>query len=296
MLDPSLENVAAQGEGPVHCRRRSCADLSGDHGWHFHPQFELTLFTHSTGIRYVGDSVARYNPGDLVLSGPNLPHCWRNETVPGGEEARWLTVQFEPDFLGADFMALPEAGGIRQLFEEARRGLAFCGDAARLAESYLAATAELRGLQAMLKLAELLERLTGCDRAQLASSDYHRENVVDQRLVQRLECVNAYVASRFRGLVSQAEIAESLGLSAVAFSKFMRAATGRTFSEIVKLARINEACRLLAGGGDSITEIALECGYQHTSHFDRQFMELKGMTPSEYRRQMRSLAGPASGK
>ena len=44
--------------------------------WHHHPEFELTLTLNSRGERFIGDHVGSYEPGDLVLVGPNLPHSW----------------------------------------------------------------------------------------------------------------------------------------------------------------------------------------------------------------------------
>ena len=44
--------------------------------WHYHPEFELTLTLNSRGQRYIGDDIANYDDGDLVLLGPNLPHTW----------------------------------------------------------------------------------------------------------------------------------------------------------------------------------------------------------------------------
>lgn len=289
MINPQLEDVPARSEALVSCIHRTFRDLATDHGWHFHPQYELTLFLRSSGVRYVGDSVARYGPGDLVLSGPNLPHCWRNDVVDGGDDAEWLTVQFEADFLGTEFLGLPEAVSIAGLLSEAKLGLAFSTETASVAEPAMRKIARSHGLICFLKLAELLNQLTSCKRKPLAKVHYHRDNVVDLGLVQKLEQVNRYIAAHFRGTVNQAELAGALGLTAVAFSKFMRSATGRSFSEMVKIARINEACRLLASGSDRITDVALDSGYQHTSHFDRHFVELKGMTPSEYRQKMRML-------
>jgi AraC-like DNA-binding protein len=150
----------------------------------------------------------------------------------------------------------------------------------------------LNGMAKLIKLLEVLDRLSRLERRTLITSSYRSRVVVDQRLVDRLARVQRYIEQRFRGIVSQAEIADQLGLSAPAFSKFVRSATGNTFMGLVKLARITEACRLLANGSDRITDVALDCGYQHTSHFDRHFMELKGVSPREYRRKAALLAEP----
>lgn len=99
-----------------------------------------------------------------------------------------------------------------------------------------------------------------------------------------------YIAQHFRGPVSQAALAEHLGMTPQALSKFVRAATGETFVRLLKKARINEAARMLAHGDERITQIALACGYQHSSHFDQHFHQLKHATPSQYRQRVRALS------
>ena len=89
-----------------------------DSPWHFHPEFELTLVTEGSGRRFVGDHIADYEPGDLVLLGPELPHFWHSKTpAKGTERSCSLVVQFLPEFLGTDFFELPELDAIKSLFK-----------------------------------------------------------------------------------------------------------------------------------------------------------------------------------
>jgi hypothetical protein len=46
--------------------------------------------------------------------------------------------------------------------------------------------------------------------------------------------------------------------------------------------------RLLAETDMSITEIALSCGYRNISNFNRQFLDLRQISPREFRCRMRS--------
>lgn len=290
MIEPSFEYVEMQDQSTFRCVHRSCDTFANEHPMHFHPAYELTWIKRSSGTRYVGDSVERYLPDDLVLCGPNLPHCWRDDPCSRGSNApEWIIAQFDPGCFGEGFLLLPEATGLRNMLEDARRGIAFGQLAAAAIDHRFTELVSKTGMARLLGLLEILEQLTHFDRIMLAATDYHVSNDVDQNLVGRLEQVQRYIIDRLTGEVNQSEIAAELGMSASAFSKFFRAATGRTFMSLVKLLRINEACRRLAISNDRITGIALDCGYQHTSHFDQHFHELKGMSPSEYRRRMQML-------
>jgi hypothetical protein len=78
-----------------------------DFSWHFHQEYELTLITICTGTRYVATTVQPYQPGDLVLLGPDLPHTFAYEPVPG-RLAEAVVAQFREDFLGSGFFTLPQ--------------------------------------------------------------------------------------------------------------------------------------------------------------------------------------------
>ena len=45
---------------------------------HFHEEYELNLIINAKGAkRIIGDHMSEINDIELVLIGPNLPHCWK---------------------------------------------------------------------------------------------------------------------------------------------------------------------------------------------------------------------------
>ncbi|GAH37446.1 unnamed protein product, partial [marine sediment metagenome] len=55
------------------------------------------------------------------------------------------------------------------------------------------------------------------------------------------------------------------------------------FVGFVNILRINEVCRTMTESNECITNIAMNCGYNNIANFNRQFLSLKGMNPSQYR-------------
>ncbi len=53
----------------------------------------------------------------------------------------------------------------------------------------------------------------------------------------------------------------------------------------MNILRINEVCRLLMESDEGITDIAMNCGYNNIANFNRQFLALKGMNPTQFREQ-----------
>ena len=88
--------------------------------WHYHPEFELTLTLNSRGQRYVGDSVAAYDDGDLVLLGPNLPHTWCSaERIDGRHPHNALVMWFTEAWADGLTGSLAEMRGVAALLARA---------------------------------------------------------------------------------------------------------------------------------------------------------------------------------
>ena len=90
-----------------------------------------------------------------------------------------------------------------------------------------------------------------------------------------------------------AQLAEELQMSESRFSRFFRKATGNNYTDFVNRVRINRACQLLMDTDRLVTHICYEVGFNNVANFNRRFLESKGMTPSEFRRQADHRFGAA---
>ena len=100
-----------------------------DSPYHFHPEYELTCITKGTGKRYMGSHMEDFVAGDLILLGPNLPHCWKLTNIEQMQnEAGAIVIQFTEDFLGSNFWERPELQDLSKLLKRSVTGIRFDGD------------------------------------------------------------------------------------------------------------------------------------------------------------------------
>lgn len=284
-MNPRFESVLQDAGSSFHLAHFECESFSSDHTWHYHPEYELAWIVRSSGTRLVGNSVRPYQANDLVLLGPGLPHCWHSDDSqePDTRPEVYL-AQFSPTFLGEDFFALPEARSVRQLLKEAVQGLHFGDAVANEVGPMLKRAMTLSGLERIGCLLNILERLAASPRTPLATADHLISHDLSLLTRRRIETVYQYLRENLSGHICQADIAASLSMTPPEFSKFFRAATGQTFVSFINVLRVNEACRLLIGTEINVTRVAMECGYNNLSHFNRQFLRHKGITPSDFRK------------
>lgn len=92
------------------------------------------------------------------------------------------------------------------------------------------------------------------------------------------------IRDRLSETVTLAELAEAVGLSPWHFCRAFSRTAGVTPHRAQMLARLDLARELLTNKCQSITEIALDCGYQSSQAFSRVFRQEMGQTPASFRR------------
>src|SRR3954470_8520219 len=127
---PAAEGTAMNPDLEVVQIRRGESFKACSHGypfhtvrWHFHPEYEIHHVVATTGHYFVGDFIGEFEPGNLVLTGPNLPHNWVSH-VPAGSyiPLRGRVVQFTEAFMADAGRAFPELASCMGVLELSRRG------------------------------------------------------------------------------------------------------------------------------------------------------------------------------
>ena len=80
-------------------------------------------------------------------------------------------------------------------------------------------------------------------------------------------------------------MAGQINLSPTYLSKKFRKVTGVTFKEYVNYIRIKQAVQALLTTDDSITKIAVDCGFNSSNYFKDIFRKINGVSPRAFRKQ-----------
>ena len=111
----------------------------------------------------------------------------------------------------------------------------------------------------------------------------HRPNTVALRswkLRRAIEYVETHLAEPLRSY----HLAKIAGLSKAHFVRTFKTATGVTSHRFVMNRRLNRAVELLSASDESLSDIAIICGFSDQSHFCRVFRRALGVSPGTWRR------------
>ena len=258
--------------------------------WHYHDEYELHLIVASSGKAFVGDYIGTFQPGHLVLTGPRLPHNWISLDLPeGGYAERDLVVQFAHEPIARAAAHIRELEEALPLLARARNGIEFFGLSDQATRHWHKIKAH-HGLARLAAFCEFLSELAAWPDYRLLSQ-VQLQSVDNDAQLNQIDDIVSRITDDLTQQLSAADLAAELNMTESSFSRFFRRATGNTFTDFVNQVRVNRACQLLMESDRLITTICYEVGFHNVANFNRRFLNVKGMTPSEFRRQVDSRFG-----
>jgi AraC-like DNA-binding protein/quercetin dioxygenase-like cupin family protein len=283
---PLFENIRPTFGNSFTVRKFTEEDANGMPYWHCHPEYEIVFISNGRGRRHIADHVSHYFEGDLILLGPNLPHLGFTQETK--EQHVQVVVQMKEDFLGKDFFEIPEMADIRQLFERARSGLSFHGHTRWEVGQILQNMVDLDKFWRMVELLRALQIMADSQEVWPLKINYLSLEVKphDQ---QRMQSVYHFVEQNFQKQFTLDEASQVINMTPPAFCRFFKKLNHKTFIEFVNEFRVAHACSLLSEEHLSIAAVSYESGFNNLSHFNKQFKIVTGVTPTQYRQDLRKV-------
>lgn len=254
--------------------------------WHFHPEYEIMLVLEGTGIRFVGDSIERFQPGDLVFYGTNIPHLYRSDKAYYQKNSRLISqatvVYFKENFLGESFWDLPDITPVKKLFSHAKRGIKFKGKVRNELRRQIHKLDDQKdGIERIIDLLTILKIMADTREYDLLSSSAFTK-YVDEDDCERMNKVYQFIMDNYTTNPSLEEVSKIAHMSATAFCRYFKTHTNKTYTQFLNEVKIGNACKLLIDNELSISQICFEIGFNNFPHFNNQFKRIIGLTPRQY--------------
>lgn len=259
-----------------------------DVNWHFHSEYQLFVVLKGRGRRFIGDHMQNFKEGDMVLTGPDLPHLWKNDKAYHDLDQKLgthgIVIYFPDNFLNNSVFQLEEFETIANMLKKSVRGIEITGETNLQVKDLMKALLEEKGLPSLISLLKILQTIAeSADCKLIADAAYINTNKESEK--DRMGHVYEYVMQNFQGKVSLEEAAQLSNLSVSAFSRFFKSRVNKSFSDFLTDVRISHACKLLHESDLNISEISYECGFFTLSNFNKLFKERIKMTPIQYRKE-----------
>jgi len=248
--------------------------------WHVHPELELAYVNGGSGKRHVGNQVSYYQNGDLIFLGSNLPHYGFTDRLTGNRSETVIQMR-----LGESFFSIPEMKNIRKLLDKSHQGIVFHGRIKRKIGSKMEKLIKKEPFDRVVSLLKILNELALSTEYSLLNSERMAIEIEPQDN-KRMNLIFDHVRQNFQQTIPLPEIAERVSMTVPAFCRYFKKISGKTFTQFVNEYRLVHAVKLLSEQPMSITEICYQSGFNNFSHFNKQFREFTGKTPSAYRNEL----------
>lgn len=271
MSDLILRLIDILPDGRACALSRAIVTTNRPKSLHSHEFFEL-LWVQNGRIKHVTPTGATdLSEGDLLFVQPQHTHGLQGR----GSDAMVVSVSLHPDVVDSILTRHPNLSG-RYFWANSPTPPRFFRDIRKLADLNHAAVLLERQKPSQLAAESFLLPLLSA----LVSEDLDLPATAPGWLTEA--CNAARDPGVFRD--GAAGFVRVAGRAHAHVSRTARQFLAQSPSEYVNHIRMAHAARQLTGTGDSLSEIAADCGIPNLSHFHKLFLAHHGMTPAQFRR------------
>lgn len=266
-------------------------DNQMDFPLHFHEDYELNLTLNVRGKRILGNMVEDFTEKDLVITTPNVLHCYKRDDAFLNTRCEVVVIQFPKELPSWGIFDTDQLRDIRNMLCQPAPGLKFSEETAEAVRERLLRLPTVEGFEGVQLFLDILHELACADRTQVEligvqssdSSFPHSRRI--NRIVQ-------FVEKNYNRKISLEDVGEQVGMSASSVSRFFKKRTRHNFWDYLNGFRIDRAAQMMIETEHTISEISYACGFNNISNFNRVFRERIGTTPSDYRNKFKESIIP----
>ena len=266
-------------------------DNQMDFPLHFHEDYELNLTLNVRGKRILGNLVEDFTEKDLVITTPNVLHCYKRDDAFQNTRCEVVVIQFPKELPSWGIFDTDQLRDIRNMLCQPAPGLKFSEETAEAVRERLLRLPTVEGFEGVQLFLDILHELACADRTQVEligvqssdSSFPHSRRI--NRIVQ-------FVEKNYNRKISLEDVGEQVGMSASSVSRFFKKRTRHNFWDYLNGFRIDRAAQMMIETEHTISEISYACGFNNISNFNRVFRERIGTTPSDYRNKFKESIIP----
>ena len=120
----------------------------------------------------------------------------------------------------------------------------------------------------------------------LSRYDYLTDSSIffDEKNIEKVMPALNYIDEHYDEQITLEELSTVLNLNPSYFCRLFKKATNSTFVEYLNFVRICKSEKKLSSSKESIAEISLNLGFSSVSYFNKVFKNIKGCTPTEYKK------------
>ncbi len=251
--------------------------------FHQHEEIQISIIISGGGNLIVGDTITDYKPNDILVFGSNVPHVLQSSE--SAEKSYMISLFFTKESFGKMFFDLPEFEGLNHFFRSSVYGIKVLSQKQKLKKQFLKILKKedrLDRFMVFLKILKLLKMV----KVETISSFISKRAYTDNE-GKRMATVFQVVMNEFNRDFSLKEAASLANMTPNAFCRYFKQRTNKTFFQFLIEVRIENVCRLLSKETEiTISEASYNSGFKNLSNFNRKFKEIKGVTPSTYKKRL----------
>ena len=266
-------------------------DNQMDFPLHFHEDYELCLTLNVRGKRILGNLVEDFTEKDLVITTPNVLHCYKRDDAFLNVRCEVVVIQFPKELPSWGIFDTDQLRNIRNLLCQPAPGLKFSEETADAVRERLLRLPRTEGFEAVQLFFGILHELACADRTQVELIGVQSSDSTLPHS-RRINKIVQFVEKNYHHKISLEDVGELVGMSASSVSRFFKQRTRHNFWDYLNGFRIDRAAQMMIETEHTISEISYACGFNNISNFNRVFRERIGTTPSDYRNKFKESIIP----